>query len=153
MRKITFYCDRCGKEITGTVYQLATIWFGADTPEVTECDYGADLCAECNRIVDDAVLAEMQIGKQLQQIEEAKAKKAEKKIAPKVNKAHHKSKLDLGRIAALYRNNWTIKNIADDLRVSEQTIRNHLQEALDFLDKKNVREDLAEVLENDIKEA
>ena len=124
MRKITFYCDRCGKEITGTVYQLATIWFGADAPEATECDYGADLCAECSRIVDDAVLAEMQIGKQLQQIEEAKAKKAEKKIAPKVKKA--KYDIDLGKVDALRKAGWSWEKIGEEFHCSAQTIVNHV---------------------------
>ena len=126
MRKITFYCDRCGKELTGTIYQLATIYFEASNPDVSECDYGADLCEACYRAVDNAVLTEIQTGKQLQQIEEAKAKKAKEKIAPKVKKNKTRYDIDLGKVGALRDAGWSWEKIGEEFHCSAQTIINHV---------------------------
>ena len=64
MKKTTIICDRCGKKIeTGKVYQLATFisepgksW---DLGDEVDTESGADLCANCYEIVDDAVAAAM----------------------------------------------------------------------------------------------
>lgn len=64
MKKTTIICDRCGKKIeTGEVYQLATFisepgksW---DLGDEVDTESGADLCADCYKIVDDAVATAM----------------------------------------------------------------------------------------------
>ncbi len=128
MKKVTFYCDRCKKEITQTVYQLATIWFDAAFPEPSECDYGADLCEECYRKVDDAVLAEIQVGNQLKQIEDARERKLAKTVGPKVTARkpiEPKVKIDLGKVGALRDAGWTWEKIGEEFHCSAQTVINH----------------------------
>ena len=41
-------------------------------------------------------------------------------------KAKAPKKLDHGKIMALYQGGWSVANIADEMRCSEQTVRNHI---------------------------
>lgn len=110
MKKTTIICDRCGKEITnGKVYQLATFisdpgksW---DLGDEVDTESGADLCADCYKIVDDAVAAAM-------------------KPKPVANKIE----LDMGYVHALKDPGWLFSEIAKEIGVSERTIRNRLKE-------------------------
>lgn len=111
MKKTTIICDRCGKKIeTGKVYQLATFisepgksW---DLGDEVDTESGAALCADCYKIVDDAVAAAM------------KPKKP----------AANKIELDMGKVHALKDSGWSFSEIAKEMGVSEQTIRNRLKE-------------------------
>ena len=143
MRKITFYCDRCGKMVDGLKYQLAVYWTSEEDLNLDpwELETGADLCRDCYKEIDDMVAFMVENptihfdgGKQ---------------IVPKdPKKQNNRTKLDIGKIGALIRAGWSMAKIADEMGVSAQTIANHKEEALAFLAK----EDLAEAIENDIQE-
>lgn len=155
MRKVNYYCDKCGKLITGPKFQLATYWTDLEDPNEFEWDVdkGADLCEDCNKECDDMVAWFIQhrdyhIG--------APAEKPEP--APKRQNIKHgtggkKKDLDLGRMAALRNAGWSYEKIADDLRCSAQTVANRMEEAQAFLRRQNLATDLEEALENDIQEA
>lgn len=114
MKKATICCDRCGREITtGKVYQLATFisdpgksW---DLGDEVDTESGADLCADCYKIVDDAVAAAM------------KPKKP----------AANKIELDMGKVHALKDAGWSADKIGLEFGVSGQTILNRLKEEED----------------------
>lgn len=50
-------------------------------------------------------------------------KKQTKKPGPKPKKA---KPIDHGKIMALHNGRWTVKAIAEEMRISEQTVRNHI---------------------------
>lgn len=54
-------------------------------------------------------------------------------VPEKTEKAKPKKgrKVDTGKIKALYDGKWSIKAIADEMKCSEQTVRNVIKEALD----------------------
>lgn len=123
MKKITYFCDRCGKEIHGIICQLATLTFQAQEPETIETDTGADLCYECFQAVDNAVLQEIQARNQIRQIAEAKQKKLAETVGPKIEK---RKPLDMGKVRALRDAGWTLEKIADEMGVSAPTISSRL---------------------------
>lgn len=140
MRKITYYCDRCGKQIDGIIQQIGA-WFLDSEGKEEDHEYGAELCGDCFDEIDNMVVFMVKNptihfdgGKQ---------------IVPKdPKKQNNRTKLDIGKIGALLRAGWSMANIADEMGVSAQTIANHKEEALAFLAK----QDLAEAIENDIQE-
>lgn len=150
MRKITFYCDRCGKQIDGIIPQIGTRFLDSEGNE-EDHEYGAELCRDCFGEIDDMVA--FMVKNPTIHFDGGKQIGAEQE-KPKRNTGHGKLNLDLGKIGALYRTNkWSVKDIASDMHCSEQTIRNHLQETLDYYDKKMAKEDLEEALNNDLQEA
>ena len=116
MRKIIYICDRCGKEMTGLKYQLAVRWGDKENndPENWEMEYGAELCEECYRAVDEAILAAI------------KNEKPERKATrePAIS--------DFGKLKALLRAGWKIKDVALEFRCSEQTVRNTIKRLQDM---------------------
>lgn len=124
MKKTIIYCDRCGKEITSTVYQLAvfrsepgkSIDFGDDV----ETDTGAELCEECFKIVDKAT-------------ENAVKNVPDSKPQPRPRRKGPRLELDLGKMAALRNAGWSYDKIADELHVSQGTVINRMPEAIEFM--------------------
>lgn len=146
MRKVTFYCDRCGKMIEGIIPQIGTRFLDSEGNE-EDHEYGAELCRDCFNEIDDMVAfmvknptVHFDGGKQIG-TEPDKPKRAAKKKT-----------LDLGKMAALRNAGWSYRKIADELGCSDVTVAAHMEEAQEFLAKQNVKEDLAEALENDIQE-
>lgn len=142
MRKVTIFCDRCGKQIRLVSKLLTTFSYNVDNTEDPEdVEDGAELCIDCYNEIDDMVAFMVKNptihfdgGKQ---------------IVPKdPKKQNNRTKLDIGKIGALIRAGWSMSKIADEMGVSAQTIANHKEEALALLAK----QDLAEELENDIQE-
>lgn len=133
MRKIIYICDRCGKQIdTDPVKILATHYYYQDNATILPDDdeEGAMLCEDCWYMVDQAVVAAMQM----------KDVKPPKKEVQKKEPAN-KVQLDLGKVAALHNAGWSITKIAEEFGCSAQTIANHLQEALEYLKNKNQEEE------------
>jgi len=116
MKKIIYYCDRCGAQISGKIFKLAT-FFG--DPADKEADWivedGAELCEECFKFVDDKTLAAIQSIK-------APLPKPVKEKAPV-----KKVRLDMGKVKALRAAGWSFDKIGDEMGVSGQTILNHLK--------------------------
>lgn len=131
MRKVLFYCDRRGIEITGMINQLATINFDSASPDLTEVNYGADLCDDCYKTVDDAILSEIQVGKQLRQISAARERKLTQKDGPKVTKRMSpgtKKPLDMGKVHALRNAGWSWDKIGEEFGVSGVTVAKRVSE-------------------------
>lgn len=94
-------CDRCGKQTPQTV-DLTELWTELD---VNGVEY--DLCPECAMLFDAFM----------------KAPKEEPTEEPKPKQA----KVDTGKLYALYDAGWKVSAIAEELRVSDQTVRNWLK--------------------------
>lgn len=132
MRKITYYCDRCGKQVqTDIVKILATHYYTQDnnTDVPDDEDEGAILCESCLDIIDAAITQAMK----LVALPDEKPKK-------KAWGGQNKKQLDLGKIAALRNAGWSLDKIGEEFSVSGTTIANHLPEAMEFLASKKEKE-------------
>lgn len=141
MRKYVFYCDRCGKQ-TDAVKQLGNRDIETENGFVESDEWGAELCPDCFDEVDD-MIAFMVKNPSIHFSNGDKIKPKDPK------KSNNKSKLDLGKVAALRNAGWSVAKIADEMKCAEQTIRNHMDEAQAFLKNK---ETLEQMLEKDIQE-
>lgn len=145
MRKITYYCDRCGKLIEQEVHQIGARFLDSEGLEMDH-EYGAELCPACFREIDDMVAwmiknptIHFDGGKQIEQEKPKKTHGGDRKTM----------KLDLGKMAALRNAGWSYDKIAQEMHCSAQTVSNHMDEAQAFLKNK---ESLEQMLENDIQE-
>lgn len=153
MRKITFYCDRCGNLIEQEVHQIGTRFLDSEGLEMDH-EYGAELCPACFREIDDMVAFMVKNPT----IHFDGGKQIKPKSEPKRTNIHHGIKqnrkgLDLGKMAALRNAGWSYRKIADEMGCSDVTVAAHMEEAQEFLRKQNMKEDLGEALENDLQEA
>ena len=109
MRKIMYFCDKCGKEL-----DASEPWMVVDYEDVR-----MDFCFNCAGRVLDAVngcLTDQQEPKQ----------EPQKRGRGGPN---NKSRLDIAKIGALYAAGWSTSDIATEFNVTAQTIRNHKEEA------------------------
>ena len=108
MRKVLYFCDKCGKQIADEEFFA----FSSRTGQIETCDQCAAVLRErIWKIVDDFM--------------------AEESAAVPAEKPKKKGKvIDLPKIGALRSAGWSVKNIAIEFGVAEQTIRNHLDEAM-----------------------
>lgn len=157
MRKINYYCDKCGEQITGPKYQLGVFWTDMEDPVdgAWDLDTGADLCEDCYKECDDMVAWFIKhpahhFSAPNDPVEQPDPKPKRKNI--KHGTGGRKKDLDLGRMAALRNAGWSLEKIADELRCSAQTVANRMEEAQAFLRRQNLATDLEEALENDIQE-
>ena len=147
MRKITIFCDRCGKQIRLVSKLLTTFSYNVDNMEDPEAvDDGAELCIDCFNEIDDMVA--FMVKNPTIHFDGGKQIGSE----PEKSKRTKKKDLDLGRMAALRNAGWSLEKIADELRCSAQTVANRMEEAQAFLRRQNLATDLEEALENDIQE-
>lgn len=156
MRKLTFYCDKCGKQIAGPKHQLGAFWTDVEEPsdDDWELNVGADLCEDCFKECNE--MLEWFVKNPQHHFTCPAAEEAPK---PKKTYMKHgtgtksrKKDLDLGRMAALRNAGWSYEKIADDLGCSAQTVANRMEEAQAFLRRQNLATDLEEALKNDIQE-
>ena len=118
MRKITYFCDRCGEEIMGTVMRLSTCFVDPAADEVIDQDFGAELCRKCYEIVNEATMKAIQ--------------NKEENPAPKPKKINHrpapnKVDIDMPKVFALQKAGWSLDKIGEEFGVSGQTISNHIK--------------------------
>lgn len=127
MRKIMWICDRCGKEIPEVINNLGTRYLDQDG-YTNEAEWSAELCKDCYEEVDNMVafMVKNPTIHYAENGEPIKKKDAKKAAARKLD-------LDLGKVGALLRANWSIKEIAKKMNCSEQTIYNHRDEALSLV--------------------
>lgn len=59
--------------------------------------------------------------------EETKPDKPAEEPKPKKKKKERKSSIDTGKIGALRKAGWSIAKIADEMQITDQTVRNHLK--------------------------
>lgn len=170
MRKTIFICDRCGKEVKGDVIQLGNRTLENESGGEMYRNWGAELCQDCYKEISDMTtwMGEHPdvhfSGGIIKYGQEAPPEPAPeepvKEDPPKANKAerirqskvrggqNRKKDLDLGKMGALLRAGWKIKDIAAELHCSETTVYNRQQEALDFLDRQNANADFEEAEED-----
>ena len=129
MRKTTWYCDRCGKLIERTAHVLAVHYYDPDGSRDEE--EGAELCKDCYNVVDKAIADLIRPPK----------KKEEPNKAQKQHGGQNKARLDLGKIAALRNAGWSFDAIGYEMGVTGSTIRNHIDEAMEFLANKQKEEE------------
>lgn len=127
MKKLTIYCDVCGKQITGKVYK---VFIGAqdadkieDDPCYEEVEQENDFCAEC---IDNVAQLIATFTKHPALDETEEPKPVEEK--PKKQKADKdkRKKTDAGKIWALHDAGWNTSSIAMEAQCSTQTVRNIL---------------------------
>ena len=111
MRKITYYCDRCGKEAPSVV-QIGYRTINVETGEPEEYEFGAELCVDCFDLVDKATMAAVNT-----------------KEPPKVKakKAYSKRDIDMPKVLALRKAGWTFEKIGIEFGVTDQTIINRIR--------------------------
>ena len=121
MRKVTYYCDRCGKLIERDMVRLRSVFIDAATDIVTEEEDGAELCFDCYSFVDDATATAV-MNKPAQKVEKPVEAPAEKpKKVP-----HNKVEIDMPKVFALRKAGWSYEKIGLEFHVSDQTIINHI---------------------------
>ena len=120
MRKVTYYCDRCGKLIEGKIARLTTVFIVPDIDVIDEQEDGAELCMECDWEVDQATAnAVMNCPKPTpKEVPEEKPKK----------KPTNKVDIDMPKVFALRKAGWSYEKIGSEFHVSDQTIINHIKE-------------------------
>lgn len=114
MKKIVYICDKCGVEIQNETYN--------------QMPNEIDLCARCQVAFSD-LLEKFLLGDLDKLLTEPEPEKPKKGVKGNGG-ARHKVKPDLGKVGALYAAGWTVKQIAEEMNCSDQTIRNHLNEAV-----------------------
>jgi len=118
MRKTIWVCDKCGAEIDGEV-ALVKIAFSISADEDGEelrTEYGPELCPKCT-----------------EELRQYLKTKSTPEPQAKPRRAANRIDLDLGKMAALRNAGWSCAKIADEFHVSEQTIRNRMPEAIEFI--------------------
>lgn len=55
MRKTTYFCDKCGRQVTDTIFQIGFRTIDVLTGEQIEEEFNAEFCLDCYKEVDDAV--------------------------------------------------------------------------------------------------
>ena len=118
MKKIIYICDHCGEEIPNGEEEAVKVSTFSNDPN--RC-FG-DLGLKCYEAFTNTIRIFMHL-------EEEQPEPKHPKPKPK-KKATRGSYLDLGKIGALRCAGWGIKAIAEEMKCSEQTIRNHMNEAL-----------------------
>ena len=149
MRKVTIFCDRCGKQIDTISMWLHTfIYEPQETEDADNVEEGAELCPDCYNEIDNMV--DFMVKNPTIHFDGGKQIGAEPEKPKRIVK---KKDLDLGKMAALRNAGWSYRKIADELGCSDVTVSARMEEAQEFLRKQNMKEDLTQALENDIQEA
>ena len=127
MKKLTIYCDVCGKQITGKVYKVFIGEQDADKIEDDPCykeyEQENDFCEGCIDSVAQ-LIATFTSKPALDETEEPKPVE-EKPKKQKADKDKRK-KVDAAKVWALYDANWGTADIAAEMMCSTQTVRNIL---------------------------
>ena len=110
-------CDRCDKQID---VQLATFW-----SELKHNGVALDLCPHCTELFD-AFMSGINYVNDMTLAQKEKEPKKEPPKEPKKAESPKPKRIDVGKIHALADAGWKIKDIAEDVGCSEQTVRNHL---------------------------
>ena len=129
MRKVTIYCDVCGKQITGKVYKVFIGFQDADKvvddPCFEQIESEKDYCVNCVDSLTQLINTFAQPA--LDEIEEPKPveETPKKQKTEKADKDKRK-KVDAAKVWALYDANWGTADIAAEMMCSTQTVRNIL---------------------------
>ena len=126
MRRSTYFCDRCNTQLgEGEVFQIQPSAQNIDDDGLLSTDWerskefdrfrNIHFCRQClNQIIAFA--------------ESKPEKPAEKNGGVAKRTAVNKITLDIGKVNALRKAGWTMKQIAEEMGCSEATIYNKLKE-------------------------
>ena len=112
MRKLTFYCDKCGKQIKEDLIEMQA---GQLDPETEIWDRMPAIRLHFHLECMDGLIKDLS---------------EKKKIAPVQKEKKTKKVVNRGTVKALYEADWPIKDIANDPKVqcSEWTVRHIIKE-------------------------
>ena len=133
MRKTTFFCDRCGKMLSGNSQQLATRFLDTDTGEEVDNEYGADLCNECYRMIDDMIAFVVKN----KMFKFSGGKLFNMAGAHVSSTAHNAKPLDMPKVIALRNAKWSYDKIGEEFGVSGVTVKNQLEKYNKTQEEKN----------------
>ena len=126
MRKVTYFCDRCGKQLD-TFYRINVVRLDQDGNLIDTTECAPELCPECFEKVDEAIALTIS-GKDLKPAApKTKREPDEKKMGPKAR--------DMGKVNALLDAGWSREKIGIEFGVSGQTISNWLKSEEEENDK------------------
>lgn len=132
MRKTTYFCDKCGRQVTDTIFQIGFRTIDVLTGEQIEEEFNAEFCLDCYKEVDDAVaVAVMSHGKKPEVDTTANPDPTPE---PKKRTAPNRAKLDMPKVHALLDAGWSYDKIGVEFGVSGQTISNRLKEEKEALE-------------------
>lgn len=135
MKKIIYICDKCSKEINGLPIKLVPCSYD-QYGDVTEIGSEAlenkakiiqenDYCLDCFRGVCDLLEPDQE------ETEEEMEPEEEQEICDRIENAPKKSgktaPLDVGKIKALYKAGWKVKEIVEEMRCAESAVYRHLK--------------------------
>lgn len=127
MIKRIAYCDRCGDQIEGDVRRIDTCLVLMDESDERTDSYQPLVNGQehdyCPRCID----AIRQFALTTPYVPAADTKQAEEDTPTPEPQAPTRTKLDTGKVSALYKAGWTVKSIAEEMSVSTVTIRNNLK--------------------------
>ena len=112
MRKTIYYCDRCKKEIEEKPLSFQVTVRLTESGSVEDVDGVTDICESCANDL-------MERNRKLILSAEEKPKKEAKKQT-----------VDRGKVVALAKAKWSVAKIADEMRCSQQTVRNILRSCM-----------------------
>lgn len=111
MRKIIYYCDQCKKEIEEDPLSFEAVLQRTESGTVEDVDGVTDICESCaNDLME-------RIRKLILSAE----------VMEKPKKEAKKQTVDRGKVVALAKAKWSVAKIADEMRCSQQTVRNILR--------------------------
>lgn len=124
MRIIT--CDRCGATLPEPEYENAGYvslqWRGIRTSELTENPFEDwDLCEDCFNDIEKFI--------KIKPLKAEKEKKFKEVIeSVDAGKKQKEAKIDKGTVGALYDAMWSVREIAKEVKCSDERVRQILRE-------------------------
>ena len=111
MRKTIYYCDRCKKEIEEKPLSFEAVLRRSETGTVEDVDGVTDICESCANDL----------------MERIRKLILSPDVKEKPKKEAKKQMVDRGKVVALAKAKWSVAKIADEMRCSQQTVRNILR--------------------------
>ncbi len=123
-------CDWCGKEITGETYYTIAASYVYEGAARTPANY-YDYCPDCGDRFTEVLAGSMPPAREETPaaLLRTASQEAPQEAAPAEDTkktGRKKIKLDLGKVGALRKANWTIAQIADEMKVGTSTIQRAL---------------------------
>lgn len=139
MKKIIYTCDRCKKEISGHIFKIFAEELEQESEDFTLEDHypemrTRDFCQECADflvgLIDQKCKkgAPAQINTEFEEAVQEMVATSQSDPPPTVDKPAAR-KVDTGKVLALRKAGWIVKDIAEDVGCSEATVYNILSRA------------------------